>query len=212
MPFRHSCFISYRNHEQSELAERFIDDLCRALRNELSMRTDNDLFVDRDGMRGGDFVDPTLSHALCTSACMVLVYTPLYFNTKKTYCAREYLAMEALELQRLTRASKPLAKKFGLIFPIILRGSLPEEIYKKRHSFDFKHFTLLSKALSKDANFEPSIRKLAEEIHLRIMMLEASGEDLTCDCDSFNFPTENDIQPWLSSIVSPALPFPNRTR
>jgi hypothetical protein len=210
MPFQYSCFISHRNHDQNALADRFIDDLCDALRNELSMMTDADIFVDRKGMRGGQFIDPTLSHALCMSACMVVVYTPVYFDLKKTYCAREYRAMEALETERLKRVATPLAKQSGLIFPIILRGSLPNEIHQKRHFFDFKQFSLIQRAISKNPKFEPAIRSLAEEICNRIEMLKAGDQDFTCDCEKFQFPTDAEIQPWLSGITAPAPAFPNR--
>lgn len=53
MPFQHPCFISYRDHEQSEIAEQFIADLYKALRNELALRIEEDLFVDRKGLRAG---------------------------------------------------------------------------------------------------------------------------------------------------------------
>lgn len=32
MAFQYACFVSYRHHEQSQVAERFISDLCSALR------------------------------------------------------------------------------------------------------------------------------------------------------------------------------------
>jgi hypothetical protein len=212
MPFEHSCFISYRNHEQSAVAEKFITDLCEALRNELVMRTETDIFVDREGIRGGDIIDPALSRALCTSACLVAVYTPVYFSKQKSYCAREYFAMEFLEKQRLARLSKPLGKEFGLIIPIVLRGALPDEIKKKRRSFNFEHFSLVSKSISKNRHFEPHIREIADAICQRTKMLNATSEDLTCDCDNFIFPTEDEVRPWLDSIVTPPAPFPLRTR
>jgi hypothetical protein len=101
MPFKHACFISYRRHEQSELSERFIADLCSAVRNELAVLLDEDLYIDRERLRGGAFFNPALADALCKSVCMIVVYTPTYFSREHLYCAREYLAMEKLEKTRL---------------------------------------------------------------------------------------------------------------
>ena len=87
---------------------RKIDDLCAALRNELAVMIEEDIFIDRERMRGGTLFDPSLARALCKSVCMVVIYTPTYFSKKHSYCAREYRAMETLEQQRLVRLDKQL--------------------------------------------------------------------------------------------------------
>jgi hypothetical protein len=214
MPFKYSCFISYRNHEQSELAKNFITELHDALRNELTVRIDKEIFVDSKGIGGGNFVHPTLSRALCTSVCMVPVYTPTYFNRRKPYCAREYHAMETLETRRLARLPQPFSQECGLIFPVILRGEdgLPAQIKDKRFCYNFERFDLGLEPISKNPNFKGDIRAMAKAIHARAEMLEATGEDMTCDCDGFNFPSEEEVLPWLDSIVPLPQPFPLRKK
>jgi len=59
---------------------------------------------------------------------MVLVFTPLYFDTKHHYCALEYQGMKDLEQQRLGKIEDFSNK--GLILPVVFRGEdcLPDEI------------------------------------------------------------------------------------
>ena len=51
MSFEHACFISYRHHEQSQLAEQFILDLSEALRNELVLMMEGTITTDRENAR-----------------------------------------------------------------------------------------------------------------------------------------------------------------
>jgi TIR domain-containing protein len=159
MPFEHACFISYRHHEQSQLAERFILDLSEALRNELTLMIEEDIFVDRERMKGGMFFNPALAHALCKSVCMIVVYTPTYFSRVHTYCAREYRAMEMLEKARLIRLKDQRGREAGLIIPIILRGleSLPDAIRAQRHYYTFERFCLSSRELARNRQFEDRV-------------------------------------------------------
>ena len=96
MSFKHSCFISYR-HGHGELTERILTDLSTALSNELGLLRNEGVFVDRERLQGGMFYNEALARALCESACMVMIFTPTYFDTAHTFCAREYKAMEELE-------------------------------------------------------------------------------------------------------------------
>jgi hypothetical protein len=214
MPLEHCCFISYRHHEDNELSQRFIQELCIALHNELSVRSELDIFVDRAGMRGGNFVDPKLARALCTSACMLVIYTPTYFSKNHTYCAREYRAMESLEQLRLERLAHPVGKEHGLIIPVVFRGadSLPAEISAKRHYYTFERFSLASRSLVKSPQFQPNIANLVQDIHLRMQMMGPMSDELTCDCDKFAFPSEDEVKIWLDKIITPVLPFPLRAR
>lgn len=212
MPLEYSCFISYRNHEQSELAEKFIDDLASALRSELAVRIEEDLFVDRAGIPGGAFYNPVLARALCKSACMIAVYTPTYFSRKHLYCAREYYAMETLERLRLSRLKQQLSKQCGLIIPIVLRGGeyLPAAIKNKRQCYTFERFSLTSRRLSHNTTFEGQIRAIADDVHTRWRMFAHAGADLTSDCENFKLPSETKIQAWLDGMIQPMSPFPFR--
>lgn len=214
MPFEHACFISYRHHEQSELAERFITDLCSALRNELAVMIEEDLFLDRERIRGGTFFNPFLARALCRSVCMLVIYTPTYFSRMQLYCAREYRAMEDLEQRRLRRLQRAASRECGLIIPVILRGaaSLPKSLSSNRQYYNFERFSLTSRELTRNRQFEQLVREIAEVIQARKQMFEALGDDVTSDCDDFNFPSEDDVRPWVESVLAPTSPFPFRGR
>jgi hypothetical protein len=212
MPFEHACFVSYRHHEQSQLAERFILDLCGALRNELTLLVEEDIFVDRERMQGGTLFNPALANALCKSACMIVVYTPTYFSWAHTYCAREYRAMEKLEEARFARLNSQQGREAGLIIPVILRGreSLPEAIRAQRHCYTFERFCLSSRELARNRQFEDRVREIASVIHARKNALAPWADELTCDCHSFVFPTEEEVRPWLEKMIPSTNPFPFR--
>jgi hypothetical protein len=202
MSFEHACFISYRHHEQSRIAERFIDDLCSALRNELALQMDEDLYVDRQRMRIGTVFNEALAGALCRSVCMVLIYTPTYFSRQHLYCAREFKAMEAIEDRRLSRLPGRDRREHGLILPVVLRGmsSLPEMLSSRRHCYNFERFSLTSRTLARNKTFEAEVREMAEVILHRKRLLETVGTDLTGDCDEFSFPSEELVRPWIEEI------------
>jgi hypothetical protein len=212
MAFQYACFVSYRHPPvQGELAERFIDDLSGALKSELGAWMNEPLFVDRDRMQAGTFFNPALAGALCRSVCMIMVYTPHYFNTQNPYCAREYVAMEKLEKVRLSRL--PDQQRYGgLIVPIILRGEeyLPPTIRNERHYYSFERFTLWSKRIAHNPQLEPLVRQIAGVIYARKNMLDPWSDEFTCDCHSFTFPTEDEVMPWLKTIITPKNGFPFR--
>jgi hypothetical protein len=212
MPFEHACFISYRHHEQSQLAERFILDLFGALRNELTLMVEEDIFVDRERMKGGTFFNPALANALCKSICMIMIYTPTYFSSSNTYCAREYRAMEMLEAARLSRLKDQKSHEAGLIIPIILRGSesLPEMVRKHRQYYTFERFSLSSRELARNRQFEDRVREIASVIHARKRALAPWSDELTSDCNCFTFPSEEEIHPWLEKIIPSTNAFPFR--
>ena len=211
MPFEHACFVSYRHHEQSEIAELFIKDLCTALQNELALMLEEGLFRDTDRLRVGEFYNPALATALCKSACMIMVYTPTYFSKKHTYCAREYRAMEIMEQRRLRMLYGDQIPNKGLIIPIILRGEkyLPPSIKERRnYGCCFTNFQMSFSPISKHPNFEPEVRKIAEFICEQRQALMPFEEDMTSDCHNFSFPTEEEVRPWLETMISPPSPFP----
>src|SRR4051794_3914401 len=210
MAFDYACFVSYRHREQSQLAEKFINDLCAALRNELAALLDEEIFIDRERMRGGIFFNAALARALCKSICMVLIYTPTYFSRQHLYCTREFRAMEQLETIRLRRLSKTLSSECGLIIPVVLRGasSLPSNIRINRHFYNFEGFSLTSRDMARNRQFKRIIREIADAIHERKLMFDLFGEDLTVNCGDFSFPSDDEILPWLDEVASPTSPFP----
>ena len=102
MPFRYSCFISYRagdRQRENPYTVTLLKALQKHLGHELGLLLEEEVsqvFVDWRRLQGGYFFNATLAHALCQSVCMLVVYTPTYFSLVHPYCAREYRAMEAL--------------------------------------------------------------------------------------------------------------------
>jgi hypothetical protein len=207
MPLKHACFISYR-HGQKALAERIVNDLHDALFNELEVLVDCEevpVAIDRERLKGGMFYNEALASTLCESACMIVVFTPIYFSKTHTYCAREYKAMEALEEKRLALMGNPLDKQNGLIIPIVFRGldSLPNEIKQRRQYYCFDGFLLSDEKLSKNRQYARKIKELAEYIAARFNALtNIPGGDPCKDCHDFALPSANEIEQWLGSVTS----------
>jgi len=208
MPFKYSCFISYR-HGQRELAERIINDLHKALSNELEMLLNEEVFVDRERLKGGTFYNEELASALCESACMIVVFTPTYFDKKFSYCAREYKAMEKLESERLKSLGKSVDKKYGLIIPIVFRGadSIPSEIKERRQYYSFEAFQLSDVEMSRHPNYAGKIKEIAKYIYDRYKAMVALNSDVCECCTEFKLPREGEITEWLGQVVGVAAPF-----
>jgi hypothetical protein len=211
MPFKYSCFISYR-HVQKEIVEKFVRDLHQALLNEIVPLTDMEVYVDWQRLEGGDFFNPTLAKALCESVCLVIVFTPTYFSNTHSYCAREYKGMEMLEAQRLNLLGASADKEHGLIIPIVLRDAegLPLEIKDHRQYHDFTKFQLYQRSLAKSKQYAPRIESIARYIHRRYQALSALPGDPCANCETFTLPTDDDIKEWLTGMKVARAPFPGR--
>jgi len=207
MAFKYSCFISYR-HGQSQLAERIVNDLSTALANELELYMGPEVYVDRERLKGGDLYNKELARALCQSICMIMVFTPSYFDLHNTFCAREFKAMEKLEEERERRTGK----RVGLIIPIVFRGadSLPSEIKAHRHYYDFGDFLLCDTEISKHPNYARKIKEIAKTIFDIYQIFSRLSEDPCSGCDDFVLPAESEVAQWLSAICTPVLPLPSR--
>lgn len=109
--------------------------------------------------------------------------------------------MEKLEEVRLTRLQGQQRRE-GLIIPVILRGEefLPPVIRDHRHYYSFERFSLRSRKIAHDAQFEPYVRQIAKAIHARKVALAPLADEFTCDCHNFAFPTEEEVRPWVESI------------
>jgi hypothetical protein len=168
MPPKYLCFISYASPNRD-----FVYDLEEALGKELERYVrgkeilDNGIFIDNNRIHGGDFPDEAIRQAICKSVCMIMVYTPSYFNEDYTYCTREFKGMEHLEEHRLSILTDPELKTHGLIIPVVFRGRdyLPEEIKKIRCQYDFSNYYSCYKRISKHPTYARAITELAQYIH-----------------------------------------------
>ena len=200
---RYACFISYR-HGQQPLARRIINDLYDALVNELDLLVDAEaddgpIAIDRKRLEGGKFYNEELAVSLCESACMVMVFTPVYFSKQHTYCTREYKGMEALEKERLRLLKSGVDKRNGLIIPVVFRGAqaLPKEIEKLRQYYLFDEYTLADPEISKNPRYVADIKKMAQYIADRFEAVSKLPVDACTQCENFALPTEDEIRPWL---------------
>ena len=207
MPFKYPCFVSYRRG-QEVLMQRFIKELKQALKAYLEPYFDEDIFIDEEQIRGGDFLDKALRCALLESVCMILVFTPKYFSKQHTYCAREYEAMRQIEDIRL----KSLGQfNHGFIIPIVFRGSeqIPEYL-RGRLYYDFSKYTLVDPGISDSREYAAKIDEIAKKIYEISETLKSRYQDPCISCESFNLPSENEIRNWLSSVEKVYPVFPGR--
>ena len=208
MPFEYSCFISYTTGQRA-LMRRIVTDLDEALSNELDARTAAPAFLARERLEGGNFQEEVISQALCKSVCMIMLFTPRYFNPEATYCAREYVAMENLEKERFARAGIKGDATNGLIIPVIFRGweHFPTEIKKRRQCYDFKSFTMADRRMSKHRKYADEIVRMATYVHERCLTFQAQ-DALFSECEEFKLPTHNEVRDLAAALAPHAPAFP----
>ncbi len=118
MAYDYCCFVSYPRGQNNEMVP-LVEDFVAGLEKEIKLQIRKDVWIDYKFLKGGTRLDQEIGPTICKSACMLLIYTPLYFDTEHTYCARELTAMQQLEEKRLSLLRD---KGKGLIIPVIIRG------------------------------------------------------------------------------------------
>ena len=196
----HSCFISYR-HGRGVYAKRAIDDFLEALESRLEQYLDGKIYIDREELRAGVIYPSALAKALCESACLVVIYWPTYFSEQHTYCTREFMAMEALETQRITSIKEMKEKNLGLIIPVVFTAAsrVPGKIAESRYYQDFTGYRLGGPKLYEHPQFEDKIIEIAGYITECYDILDSSAEDICGDCGSFELPTKEEALVWLDT-------------
>jgi hypothetical protein len=210
MPLQNACFISFRHGEQ-ELTQRFVSEFHSGISGELETQLGRSagVFLDEERLTGGDLFNEAIAEHLCTSSCLIVIYTPSYFDLSHTYCAREYKAMVELERRRLALLGQGLDRTHGLIIPVIFRGEkiLPAELREHRQYYDFADFLLTGRKLHKHSRYAGAIREMGEYIAERHRALAATVNE---DCAGFRLPADGDIRQWLEGIVPGPRPLPGR--
>lgn len=194
-----SCFVSYR-HTGDPGGDKFVQVFVAQLQKQLNLWMPGvPVFFDKEGLKVGDLYNQELAYELCRSACMVLVFSPLYFDVRHPYCALEYRAMLELEQKRL-RQAVGLSKE-GLIFPVVFRGldDLPGEIKGHRNYETFAHIATESQFRRRDC--QERLQALAEEIWKRYRDLINARVFLQDDCQQFRFPDEAQVLTWLEGVA-----------
>lgn len=204
MPIRYACFISYP-HGQTELTNRFIDELKTALAEQIEGFQDEQVYLDKERLEPGHKFDEAIARAICESVCMIVVYSPRY--EKHLYCLREYAAMEGLEAKRLKRIGTQEMKEKGMIIPVLFRGKdfLPEKIEKRIHYLDFENYLTPRTRIGDDETYARAIYDLAKYIYRLHCELQESDIDVCIECETFTLPSEDEVKPWRQPR-SPQLP------
>lgn len=192
MPFAYSYFISYC-HGQEALTT-FVEQLQKALDDELSMHFDYDSYLDTQRLLPGYQHNVTLARAICSSICMIVVYTPNY--ERHSYCLREYQAMEDIATRRKQLLGESAVNDFTPIIPVILREEPPAKIKGHIVYCDFSRFSLGTLDIHRNPEYLPDIRRIARTIYQNYQIFEASGVDVCHFCPSFTLPSEQAIRPW----------------
>ncbi len=209
MPFRYSCFISYRAGNRQR-DNRYIFEVTEGLRDDLSAELEllleedvSSVYLDRSRLQGGDFFDRQMQQALCESVCMIVLFTPTYFSTNYTYCAREFKAMLTLETDRFRHLGTKSNPRRGLIIPIVLRREdrLPRSIREKRQYYDFEEFLQNEKRIRKPRKYYEDVRQIADYVFERYHDLTAKPGDPCAECDEFRFPTHKQVLPWVRRLM-----------
>lgn len=211
MSFKYACFISYRNGDRQRdnvYIFKLVEELKKDLLNELELLLEpeeRDIFLDTEGLQGGDFLYPRIAQALCRSVCMICLWTPIYFSRTHNYCAREYRAMEILEehRKRLLRTSSNSTQ--GLIIPLALRecNRFPCQLNRLYVNFeDFLQPTERGK-LTKPRGYFKKIKELAKYVAQRYQELKNLSTDSFKFCDTFELPQADaqEFIEWLDLII-----------
>lgn len=199
-----ACFISYR-HPGDPNADKYVRCFRDVLAQQLSLYLPNPgIFLDEKRLGVGDFFDPMMARELCRSASMVMLFSPCHFEMAYPFCALEYHAMLDLEAKRLPGVAD--LRNQGLIFPVILRGTLPKEISDQRHFLDLDKIIVCDKDFRKP-KCQLQIKDLAKRIFERYQHLMNAGAFTDAGCDSFAFRNRDTIADWLKE-VSPIDRFP----
>lgn len=182
----------------------FIHELRQAFQDELGTIFDQEIFIDKEALGGGDHFDELLAQALCESFCLIAVYVPKYET--HPFCLREYRAMEILEERRIKLVGKSRCAGRGMIIPVVLRGieDVPEDIRKHVHYLDFSKYTTASANIRKNEDYVSKIRKVAE--NMRDLYQAFGNLDPCQDCANFALPRE--AAPLRRSGPPSANPFP----
>ena len=212
MAFEFCCFISYP-HGQENVLVPIVNDFVDGLKREIGALDRRPLWFDQV-LTGGRRIDDAIGSGLCKSACMIMLYTPLYFDEEHVYCARELKAMQELEEERLRTLQD---KSFGLIIPVILRGEkrFPEAM-KKGKFYDFTKFLFNSPSDKIREKYAAQIAEIAAYIIERCDALEAAEKDPAHNCDAYPLPSIEAAKEFVEKvldkkIVEVTYAFPGRT-
>lgn len=210
MPFEYCCFVSYP-HGQDNVLVPFVKSFVEGLETEISALTRRGVFFDINFLKPGDRVDERIGTSLCKSACMIVIYTPVYFDRDHIYCAREFKAMQDLEEERLGLLGR---REQGLIIPIVLRGPkyFPEKLKNERFYRDFSAIEFNHESETIRTKYSKEIKEIAEYIFDRCNQLKGIEAKLPNSCENYTLPSEDAAKKFVEEeSLEVASHFPGRS-
>jgi hypothetical protein len=198
MAYEYCCFISYP-HGQNNVLVPLVQKIVEALEKEIGAQTDKRVWLDSNFLQGGQILDNEIGAKLCKSACMILFYTPLYFDTEHIYCARELKAMQDLEEQRLKLLKE---KGDGLIIPIIFRGEKKYPLGTRWKYYKFTDIEMNDPVEQIPFRYAKEIRSIAEYIIERFNDLKAVAHLNEHDCNQYSLPTAEDARKFVENVLN----------
>lgn len=181
---RYGCFISYV-HADGAFYPKFMASLEVVVRAVAEIFfPDNAIWIDRKRLTPGDSLETSIAHALCQSACVLVVYVPRY--TASEWCLRELATALAIEQERRAILGDNLEADRGLVIPLVLRKlepeGLPAEI-QSRVWADFSKLSLHEPDLTQSREYVDQIEGLVRHIYRVYKLMQTAEEDGLNFCD-----------------------------
>jgi TIR domain len=155
----HACFVSYA-HGDEIIMKSFLKQFIQVLNGHLAQCIDEKIYIDEDRLKPGYNFNLALAQAMCKSVCMIVLFNPRY--ERRSYCLREFLAMEILENERIQLLGNNHDITKRMIIPILLRGKdedIPPKIKEIQYR-DFSNFQLVGRRLKEDNNFYNDLKEI----------------------------------------------------
>lgn len=214
MSFEYSCFISFP-HGQKNVLVPIVKNFVEGLENEIYQLTNKEVWIDQNFLEGGNWLDQTIGPAMCKSACMIIIFTPLYLDKDHVYCARELKAMHELEERRLKLLED---RSHGLIIPIILSGQkyFPRALSESRIYYNFTDIESNNPRHKIQKKYAKELKKIAAYIYDRCRALERVTGALSHDCNGYCLPSADDAIEFIETVIGEqvkdiVVPFAGRT-
>jgi TIR domain len=194
----HACFISYVRG-QYELMKSFVNHVTEQLQSSLEPYLgDEAVYIDQEQLQPGDPYPVELAQAICNSACMIVIYSPIY--ERHAYCLREYKAMEEVARMRAQLLGDQSNASKRMIIPIMLRGTqgrMLRAMQQLTHICDLSSYSTQMSDIRDHPDFIPEIERIALRISDLHAELEELDEEAATLCSTFELPPEEDVLPYL---------------
>lgn len=211
MTIKNACFISYPHSRQGQSNQNFVKQLVKSLQHSIGYEVVEGIYLDSARLEPGYIWNDALAQAICESACMIVLYTPLY--PMSDYCLREFVAMEQIEEERKELLGNKYDRIKRMIIPLVIPGfsPLPEKITNIQYE-DVSSFKLKPIDTNKYKKARELIEKISEQILYNLEITkEINDHEKLSECDKFKVPDiKKAYDSWGISkpVDSPTDPFP----